>query len=116
MNKQKDVASKAFLNQTFGASIRAHRMRMGLSQKQVAEQIGVTFQQIQKYETAESSMSVYRMWQIANISLDALFHVKDQYENFDKETMDSFIRLYNFDKKTKGALLEIISRLDTDKR
>ena len=119
MNKQENIAAAAFFNQTLGASIRTARLKMGLSQRQIAEWIGVTFQQIQKYESGESSMSVYRIWQIANvleISLDALFHIKNQYENYDKETVDSFMKLYDFDERTKGALLEIISRLDIDKR
>jgi transcriptional regulator with XRE-family HTH domain len=38
------------LEQAIGARMRARRRQLGLSQSELAEQLGVSFQQVQKYE------------------------------------------------------------------
>ncbi|HDH01481.1 MAG TPA: XRE family transcriptional regulator [Nitrospirae bacterium] len=48
-----------------GALIRAARKRKGISQMKLAECIGVTYQQIQKYESGKSEVSVTRLYEIA---------------------------------------------------
>ena len=50
-----------------GRNLRVLRRSRGLSQKQVAEAIGVTMQQFQKYETAANRISVSRMLLIADV-------------------------------------------------
>lgn len=47
-----------------GRMLATTRMRLGLAQKDVAEKAGITFQQIQKYETAGNRVSVGRLYQI----------------------------------------------------
>ncbi len=44
-----------------GQRIRQRRRSMGLTQQQVAEKIGVKFQQMQKYETATNRVSGSRL-------------------------------------------------------
>jgi len=48
-----------------GATIRARRMALGLSQDTLARRIGVSFQQIQKYEMGANRVSASRLWDIA---------------------------------------------------
>ncbi len=48
-----------------GEKIKARRMALGMSQEKLAEQLGVTFQQVQKYENGTNRVSVSRMLQIA---------------------------------------------------
>lgn len=48
-----------------GALIRAARKRAEMSQMKLAECIGVTYQQIQKYESGKSEVSVTRLYEIA---------------------------------------------------
>jgi len=48
-----------------GRRLRALRKTGGLSQEQLGEKIGLTFQQLQKYEWGKNRMSVARMVQIA---------------------------------------------------
>ena len=55
------------LDLTVGRNLRALRRSRGLSQKQVAEAIGVTMQQFQKYETAANRISVSRMLLVADV-------------------------------------------------
>ncbi|HKR86998.1 MAG TPA: helix-turn-helix transcriptional regulator [Phenylobacterium sp.] len=46
----KDVGRAAELEREIGARIRARRRQLGLSQSDLADQLGVSFQQVQKYE------------------------------------------------------------------
>jgi len=48
-----------------GSRIAARRQALGLSQTQLAERVGVSFQQIQKYETGINRISASRLHQIA---------------------------------------------------
>src|SRR3979409_449392 len=50
-----------------GASIRAHRLIAGISQSSLAERLGVTFQQIQKYEKGTNRVGAGRLPLIAEI-------------------------------------------------
>ncbi|MBS0295128.1 MAG: helix-turn-helix transcriptional regulator [Proteobacteria bacterium] len=48
-----------------GARVRMRRKEQGLSQEQLAESLGVTFQQVQKYERGSNRISASRLHQIA---------------------------------------------------
>lgn len=50
-----------------GARIRHRRMSIGISQEALAERLGLTFQQVQKYERGANRVSASRLWQIAHI-------------------------------------------------
>jgi transcriptional regulator with XRE-family HTH domain len=50
-----------------GRKIRALRLERGLSQSGLAEGIGLTFQQVQKYEKGANRVSAGRLQQIANM-------------------------------------------------
>ncbi len=50
-----------------GNRLRQRRMLMGLSQKQMAAALGVTFQQVQKYENGVNRISASRLWDISKI-------------------------------------------------
>jgi len=40
---------------------------VGATQHQVASQVGVRFQQLQKYESGQNRIGASRLWQIANV-------------------------------------------------
>lgn len=48
-----------------GKRIRAHRLSAGMSQEMLAEALGVTFQQVQKYERGTNRVAVSRLMDIA---------------------------------------------------
>src|SRR3989454_12193285 len=50
-----------------GARIRMRRNMLGLSQTEMGEQIGVTFQQVQKYEKGVNRIGASRLLQICNV-------------------------------------------------
>ena len=59
-----------------GEAIRAHRLIAGMSQKDLADWLGVSFQQVQKYEKGTNRVGAGCLPQIAeifNIPISALF-------------------------------------------
>ena len=50
-----------------GARLRYRRMLIGMSQEALAEKLGLTFQQIQKYEKGQNRVGASRLYQIAQI-------------------------------------------------
>ena len=48
-----------------GSRIRMRRMQLGLSQEKLAEHLGLTFQQVQKYEKGKNRVGGSRMAEIA---------------------------------------------------
>jgi transcriptional regulator with XRE-family HTH domain len=50
-----------------GARIRFRRNLLGISQTEMAEKIGVTFQQVQKYEKGTNRIGISRLMQICNV-------------------------------------------------
>jgi transcriptional regulator with XRE-family HTH domain len=78
MKKQPDAAGKPRSFNTkkrrpnsadsqVGESIRAHRLAAGMSQRDLAERLGVSFQQVQKYEKGTNRVGAGRLPQIAEI-------------------------------------------------
>ena len=49
-----------------GKRIRQRRWLLGVTQQQLAERVGIKFQQIQKYETGANRVSASRLWDIAD--------------------------------------------------
>jgi transcriptional regulator with XRE-family HTH domain len=49
-----------------GKRIRHRRWLIGVTQQQLAEKVGIKFQQIQKYETGANRVSASRLWDIAD--------------------------------------------------
>lgn len=48
-----------------GAKVKSRRLMLGLSQEELAKSIGLTFQQVQKYERGTNRISVSRLMDIA---------------------------------------------------
>lgn len=48
-----------------GRRIRSRRRLLGMNQSELARRIGVTFQQVHKYETGQSSITAARLYAIA---------------------------------------------------
>ena len=48
-----------------GSVIRKLRRDAGMTQQQLADMVGIKFQQIQKYETGANRVSASRLWEIS---------------------------------------------------
>jgi transcriptional regulator with XRE-family HTH domain len=77
MRKRKDNArSSQDVDQVVGRQIRIHRISNRLSQTELADRIGVTFQQVQKYENGRNRVGASRLLRIAqalDVPVMALF-------------------------------------------
>lgn len=50
-----------------GQRVRQRRWMVGMTQQQLAQRVGIKFQQIQKYETGTNRISASRLWDIAAV-------------------------------------------------
>lgn len=50
-----------------GQRVRQRRWMLGITQQQLADQAGIKFQQIQKYESGANRVSSSRLWDIAHV-------------------------------------------------
>ncbi len=61
-----------------GARLRMRRSLLGMSQEKLAEAIGLTFQQVQKYERGTNRVSAGRLYQLSKIlSVPVSFFFED---------------------------------------
>jgi len=66
-----DVRTATEVDVFVGARLKALRKSAGMTQTDLANQIGVTFQQVQKYERGTNRIGASRLW-----SLCKVFNVK----------------------------------------
>lgn len=57
--------SKVFDNSQIGQKIREFRLQAGLTQEKLAEELGITFQQVQKYERGATKVNLVKLQQLA---------------------------------------------------
>lgn len=50
-----------------GGRMRARRVELGMSQEKLAEALGLTFQQVQKYERGQNRISASRLFDVARV-------------------------------------------------
>lgn len=50
-----------------GVRIRLRRCMLGLSQEKLAEELGITFQQVQKYEKGLNRVGASRLWDLSQV-------------------------------------------------
>jgi len=55
------------IDRHIGSRVRARRVLLGMSQEKLAEALGLTFQQVQKYEKGANRIGASRLLQIAGI-------------------------------------------------
>lgn len=99
-----------------GAAVRIRRRTIGISQEALAEQCGVSFQQIQKYENGANRISFSRLVQIARAlqcRVVDLMDVLDVPESEGSGDLDLLTRI-----RTPGALevLSAYERMTPDMR
>ena len=76
-----------------GKRVRHRRWMLGVTQQQLAEKVGIKFQQIQKYETGMNRISASRLWDISDalgVPISFFFEGLDQ-ENQIVEEIDGDI-------------------------
>ena len=68
-----------------GSRVRMRRSLLGMSQERLAAELGVTFQQVQKYERGSNRIGASRLWdlaQVLGVSVDFF------YQGIDSQTTE----------------------------
>jgi transcriptional regulator with XRE-family HTH domain len=103
-----------------GEMIKKYRLAAHLSQMALAEKMGISYQQLQKYENGINNISFYRLQQISdslNIPLSAFFEgqapekISEEFGEYglskeEKILINLFRKIKNKDIK-RGLLLEL---------
>ena len=98
------------LDAMVGAKIRMFRINRGMSQTTLAERIGVSFQQVQKYEKGVNRIGASRLSQIASVLGVAVGELFDP--SHDLAALDSPVHLLS----EPGALRVLKAYLRTNSR
>jgi transcriptional regulator with XRE-family HTH domain len=112
-----------------GKRLRRRRRLLGLTQQQLAESVGIRFQQIQKYECGANRVSASRLFELAE-SLDVPVQYfyeglsrRDEVANegslaadvlSQKETVDLIRAYYRLGERPRKRLLELAKSLEPD--
>ena len=69
-----------------GKRIRHRRWMIGMTQQQLADKVGIKFQQIQKYETGANRVAASRLWEMAEaLDVSPAYFFDGLLENGDSE-------------------------------
>jgi transcriptional regulator with XRE-family HTH domain len=106
-----------------GRRIRHRRWLKGMTQQQLAECVGIKFQQIQKYETGANRVSASRLWDIATaleVEISFFFEGIENQETDapskesvpadlmgDKEALDLVRSYYSIPENQRRRLFEL---------
>ena len=106
MSEQKSELNN--LDIRIGKMIAVLRRRQGLTQQDMAQRLGVTFQQIQKYESASNKISASRLYQIAaalDLQVAALFGDAIKSDNQTYNFITQILQLNDSDRKIIKTLI-----------
>lgn len=87
-----------------GGRIRLRRMMAGLSQERLGEQMGLTFQQIQKYEKGANRVGASRLFNLAQILNVPVSYFFDELEVDDTSTAPGFA-----ESKSQDFVIEFLN-------
>ncbi|WP_439109391.1 helix-turn-helix domain-containing protein [Lentibacter sp.] len=106
-----------------GKRLRQRRWLVGMTQQQLAEKVGIKFQQIQKYETGANRVSASRLWDISEVldvpvayffeAMEAASAPQAKEESIpadlmgDKEAMDLIRSYYAIPENQRKRLFEL---------
>lgn len=75
-----------------GKRIRHRRWMVGMTQQQLAEKVGIKFQQIQKYETGMNRVSASRLWDISfALGVTVSFYFEGLEQNDGENTAEASV-------------------------
>lgn len=68
-----------------GSQLKLRRIFLGLSQERLADELGITFQQVQKYEKGLNRIGASRLWDLAQVLGVSVAYF---YENIDESSQN----------------------------
>jgi transcriptional regulator with XRE-family HTH domain len=73
---KRKISPRSAVDKYIGARMREQRLALSISQERLGKELGVSFQQIQKYESGVNRVSAARLYDICkalNVSLSSMF-------------------------------------------
>ncbi|GAB5046924.1 helix-turn-helix domain-containing protein [Thermodesulfovibrio sp. TK110] len=102
-----------------GETIKKLRKAKGISQMELADKIGITYQQLQKYEKGKAKITIERLIDIAkaldvpvSVFFPELYEKESKFYSEDEVILIEFYRKIS-DAEIKKALLRIIKELSS---
>lgn len=99
-----ELAENARLDPFIGMKVKQRRMELGMTQGKLGEKLGITFQQVQKYENGRNRISastLFRISQILGVSIS--YFVEGFDRSFTLKDEDSLI--YQVQNKESVSLM-----------
>ena len=88
MKQHKEISP---IDKHVGSRMRMRRSLLGMSQDKLADALGITFQQVQKYEKGSNRMGASRLWdasKVLRVDISFFFEgLQDQKEATDENAM-----------------------------
>ena len=100
------------INIYVGRRLRQQRKYLGLSQHEVGEQVGITFQQMQKYENGNNSIRAFRLYDLAKVLQVPVSYFFTDYE----ELGPILIAQSALDARNTDKLVGMIMRVPQSQR
>lgn len=97
-----------------GNLIQITRTKMGMSQKDLAQKLGITFQQVQKYETGGNRIAASRLKSIADvfeIRMSALMDEASAPYLHDEQILYVIRQMYRADKTKRKLILQVVNAI-----
>lgn len=99
-----------------GTRIRLRRQVLKMSQEKLGDKLGVTFQQVQKYERGSNRVGASRLWKISEVlevPINFFFDgLSDSFANGEFAEDDQMPIVYEFINSTDGvALAKAVSQI-----
>lgn len=94
-----------------GNRIRLRRTILGWSQEKLAAMLGMTFQQVQKYERGSNRVGASRLWDIGNV---LNVPINFFFEDMDKEVASQSPRVFSINESEPLRLEETSADIDMD--
>lgn len=95
-----------------GMKIKLRRTKLGMSQAKLGEMVGVTYQQIQKYEKGKNKINAEMLQKVAqslNVNIDFFFQNVDEVSAFtsdEQELLKRFRTVVN--DECRGCFLSLL--------
>jgi len=108
--KQKNITTNT--TQSIGERIKLRRIMLGMTQSDLAKSCGISFQQIQKYESGQNQIYASRLFQISQALCTPIdFFFDTQNKMYAPESLKLLILYWKLPKNKKKLIFEMMKNI-----
>lgn len=109
-----NILTQEEVDQKIGQKLRFKRLMLGYTMQEIADMIGISFQQIQKYEKGRNQLTVNKLYLLANVLGEDLSFFTEQFNNPATKLADSD-RLSSYAEHVDKDLAKLIGHFSSIK-